>query len=322
MQHTTAPWVIVLAAGSGMRLGSLTVGDDGVVVPKQFCSLRGGRSLLLDAIDRALRIAPRDRVLVVVAADHERWWRPQLSCLPAANVIVQPRNRGTAAGILLPLAQVLVRDAEARVAVLPSDHHVDDPAVLTASLQTALACVASSPDELVLLGITPDAPDTEYGWIEPAAQQAALRAVAAFVEKPPLARAEDLLDAGALWNSFLFAANAQTLWRLCAAQTPETSAAIAAVAIGPAADACRSLAAAYDDLPTVDFSRDVLGRSAASLRVLHVPPCGWTDLGTPRRVLECLRQQQVGGRAPHRAPWFPTVDLARVAARQPAAVGA
>ena len=135
---------------------------------------------------------------------------------------------------------------------------------------------------------------------------------------PPLARAEVLMEAGAVWNSFLFAADGRTLWQLCARHAPETAAAItAATRIGES-----SLAAIYDTLPTVDFSAVVLGRSASDLSLLRVPSCGWTDLGTPPRVVECLRRIE-RRRAPHRAPWFQTVDLATVA-REPvlAAVGA
>ena len=181
-----------------------------------------------------------------------------------------------------------------------------------------MRCVAGDPTKVVLLGITPDSPDTEYGWILPQQADRALQSVAAFVEKPPLARAEVLMEAGAVWNSFLFAADGRTLWQLCARHAPETAAAItAATRIGES-----SLAAIYDTLPTVDFSAVVLGRSASDLSLLRVPSCGWTDLGTPPRVVECLRRIE-RRRAPHRAPWFQTVDLATVA-REPvlAAVGA
>ena len=315
MNRNPDPWVIVLAAGSGTRLGALTVDPDGHVVPKQYCSLRGGRSLLLDTIDRALHLTSRDRVVVVVAADHERWWRPQLACLDAENIVVQPQNRGTTAGILLPLSHVLARDPNAHVAVLPSDHHVDRPAVLQESLRTALDCLPAQPDKLVLLGITPDSPDTEYGWILPNGPQRALQPIATFVEKPPLARATVLMDAGAVWNSFLFAGTAATLWQLCARHAPETAVAIAAaVHIGEC-----SLDAVYATLPTIDFSATVLGRSSADLLLLRVPHCGWTDLGTPPRVVECVRRIE-RRHLPHRAQWFPTVDLARAATRPPRAL--
>src|SRR5262245_31154240 len=111
---TNQSWAIVLAAGEGKRLRELTM-RGGIDTPKQFCSLRGGRSLLGDALARAARIAPRKRMLVVVAAEHRRFWERELADLPRENVIVQPANRGTAAGVLLPALTVLERDPEARL---------------------------------------------------------------------------------------------------------------------------------------------------------------------------------------------------------------
>ena len=78
-------WALVLAGGSGTRLRSLTTLDRGVSVPKQYCSLNGGPSLLRHAVSRASMVVRADRVLVVVAESHRQWWQPELSELPAAN---------------------------------------------------------------------------------------------------------------------------------------------------------------------------------------------------------------------------------------------
>src|SRR5689334_15770955 len=99
-QHT---WGLVLAAGEGSRLRSLTTTTDGQAVPKQFCSLRGGPSLLHEALQRAEKIAPRERICTIVAQQHQHWWNEPLAMLDPLNVIAQPENRGTANGILLPL---------------------------------------------------------------------------------------------------------------------------------------------------------------------------------------------------------------------------
>ena len=103
---TSAPWAIVLAAGDGTRLRDLTTDPSGQTIPKQFCSLDGDVSLLQLALSRAEQVAPWDRVTTVVAAQHEDWWLRPLQTLPGRNVIVQPRNRGTAIGTLLPLLSI------------------------------------------------------------------------------------------------------------------------------------------------------------------------------------------------------------------------
>jgi mannose-1-phosphate guanylyltransferase len=133
-------WAIVLAGGEGSRLSNLTTTRSGVRVPKQFCSLAGGPSLLRQTIERAAALAPRAQIAVVVAEAHRAFWRDELADLPAENVLVQPEGRGTAPGILLPALHVARRDPGAKLAVLPSDHHVENEAALAAT-----RC-AASPD--------------------------------------------------------------------------------------------------------------------------------------------------------------------------------
>ena len=280
-------WAIVLAAGEGTRLRELTT-RGGVATPKQFCALRGGRSLLGDALVRAARIVARKRIVVVVAAEHRRFWEHELDALPPENVVVQPRNRGTAAGILLPALAVLERDPLARLAFLPSDHFVEREYVIEKSLRLALESLDDIGDGLTLLGITPDQPDTGYGWIVPAASDRLLRPVERFVEKPEQRAATELFAAGALWNSFLFAVRGSALVRVIERRLPELAAGFRRVHALGSRERAEHLAELYERLETHDFSRDVLQGEEARLRLEIVPPCGWTDLGTPARVAACL----------------------------------
>ena len=276
-------WAIVLAAGSGTRLRALTRDRSGTDVPKQFCSFLGGRTLLGDALARARRVVPPEHVVVVVAAQHREWWQLELDDLPPENVIVQPENRGTASGILLPLLSILERERTARVALLPSDHYVLEERVLAHALRQALDDTGD--DEVALLGITPDRAETEYGWIVPATRDPVAR-VATFVEKPGRADAEACLRRGGVWNSFLVAADGGFLLELFARRVPGLVATI--VEAFGAEDRGSALTDVYARLDTVDFSRAVLQGSEPSLRLRIVPPCGWTDLGTPERVAQCL----------------------------------
>jgi mannose-1-phosphate guanylyltransferase len=287
--RTDNDWAIVLAAGEGSRLACLTRDEHGRVVPKQFCSLRGERSLLQDALARSRSIVPAERTLVVVAAQHREFWQSDLADFPAANVIVQPRNRGTAIGILLPLAIVLERDPFARVVVLPSDHHVEREAVLAKSVELALAAIAEDSRRLVLLGISPTHAETDYGWIVPAEGDAPLCRVRAFVEKPGPDAAGELFETGALWNSFVFAAEAARLMGELAERLPLPVHEIRFALRRAAGQRRRALERAYERCAPRDFSREVLESSLASLFTHRVPECGWTDLGTPQRLARCVR---------------------------------
>ena len=144
MRKSNGVWAIVLAAGDGRRLRRLTTTRSGLAIPKQFCSLERGPSLLQEAIERASRIADLERICPIVAAQHEQWWRDQLRGVPRDNIIVQPDNRGTANGVLLPLLTILERDPQARVVLLPSDHYVRYEAVLSAAPSAAMMNVFHS----------------------------------------------------------------------------------------------------------------------------------------------------------------------------------
>ncbi len=284
-------WAIVLAGGEGRRLHSLTTNAWGVAIPKQFCSLQGGRSLLHEALTRAESVASPEGILAVVSQQHRRWWGPGLSALPKANIIVQPRNCGTANGILLPLLYIMTRDPEARVFVLPSDHHFLDEPVLAISLQRAAQELSTRRDEILLLGILPEEVDPDLGYIVPGRLDGAVSTIDRFVEKPDRSVARILVGDGALWNVFIMAARVRALLQLFVQRFPQVVIEMQRVVAQNQFTPGLSAAALdlYRHLPDIDFSRQVLQGAEPMLRVLRVPSCGWSDLGTPKRLAETLQ---------------------------------
>lgn len=305
MNDPAEPWAIVLAAGEGTRLRSLTSDAAGAATPKQFCSLYGERTLLGDALQRAQAIASPERVGTIVAAQHGRWWRSEVEDLCTENVFVQPENRGTANGILLPALHIAARERDAVIVCLPSDHHVEDEAVLATALREA-ATVARETAGILLLGIEPEEADGELGYVVPDFKIAdGLYTVDSFVEKPPPAIATGLLDRGALWNSFIFAATARALLDLFDRRLPGL---VDRMQHALARDGYRphggeALCAEYSEMRPLDFSRHLLAGAEAELLVKRVPTCGWSDLGTPRRLAATLE------RRPGAAP--PSLDRVR-----------
>ncbi len=271
-------WAVILAAGEGRRIQAFTRDDQGVAVPKQYCSFGRETCMLEWALARAHRVVSPSRTLAVVAAEHRAHFEAVVE-RTGLEAIAQPRNRGTAAGILLPLLHVLERQPDAVVLVLPSDHDVRHESFLERALETALAA-AREDERLVLLGMTPEGPDTDYGWIVPEPGAKEPGRVLRFAEKPSAPEARRLHESGALWNSFIMAGRARTFVRLLGRALPGLLRDLrAAFARGE-----RALAVAYETLVARDFSRDVLTGSPERLRVLRVPECGWSDLGTPARL--------------------------------------
>lgn len=279
-------WAIVLAGGEGIRLRDLARDEHGEPAPKQYCNFGGECTLLASALARAERLVPGERVVVSVLEPHRRWWDSALAGRPAGAAVSQPCSRGTAAGVLAPLLRILRADPGARVVILPSDHAVEDEAILGRSLDQAARIAERRPEDLVLLGFTPDTPDPALGWIVPSPEREGDgQRVVAFEEKPDPGRARRLMAEGGMWNGLLMAATAAALIGLYERFLPELIPAVAEIVRPHRAGSGAKPGASYAMLPFRDLSRDLLTPAVAHLRVVPVPGCGWSDLGTPARLL-------------------------------------
>lgn len=274
-------WGIVLAGGTGSRLGKEAERRYGYPRPKQFCDFDGRGSLLSQTVDRALQIVPKHQIAVVTT---QPWsGREAAQCLaPYPNVlhVPQPLGRDTGPGILLPLLRVLERDPDAIVVILPSDHHVSRPAPFAGAVGEAVEAVQNGDAGVVLLGAVPDEVEDGLGWIIPM-DRSRCSPVRTFREKPPVREARRLLAAGAVVNTFVMVANGLDLAELCARYMPDWWRGLTR----PRPDA---VDVAYTDLPNANFSRLVLERAVDHLHVMSLGQVGWSDIGTPERLNRCL----------------------------------
>jgi mannose-1-phosphate guanylyltransferase len=287
---TRSLWSVVLAAGAGRRLNTLTGG-----VPKQFWSPGGGPSLLDATLSRLAPLSGPERTVVVVDRSH----LPHVQLLSPGRVgavLFQPSDRGTAAGVMLALTPVLDADPEAVVVLTPSDHGLRDAGRFQSGVLGAVELVRRD-DRVVLFGVAPTHANDDYGWIVPGPidDMGGLRPVREFVEKPPASEAARLLAQGALWNTMVVVARVATLRALFAEHLSELTRVFDAARQLPLQAREGYLAQAYSTMETWDFSRDLL--TPARNLLVHTWPraLGWSDLGTPERIAAwCL------GRAPAR----------------------
>jgi mannose-1-phosphate guanylyltransferase len=187
VRNRESEWAVILAGGDGTRLKSLTRKIAGDERPKQFCSVLGKGTLLEETRTRAALELARQRTLYVVNRIHESYYAPILGNEPSSNLVVQPSNRGTAPAILYTLLRIAAVDPHAVVAFLPSDHYISDNAKFMTYIRTALDTARRRTDLVILLGLDPESPEVEYGWIEPAEPirgQSRVHGVRRFWEKP------------------------------------------------------------------------------------------------------------------------------------------
>lgn len=286
-------WSIILAGGSGERLRGWVHEQFGERRPKQYCALVGSRSMLQHTIDRADTITLSDQRVTVIADAHQTEATRQLRHR-AGHLIAQPDNRDTAAGIFLPLSFVRANAPDATVVVYPSDHFVDPEGPFIDSVRHALEAADRLRDRVVLVGVSPDRPDADYGWITKGpvidtSSGCPIHAVSRFVEKPGMAAAEAAHRAGALWNTFVFAAKADVLWNLGRRYVPAVVDALDPIggAIGTD-DEAAMLADAYRAMPCMNFSRHVLEPSSERAAVIELSGTHWSDWGRPERIAYSL----------------------------------
>ncbi len=280
-------WALVLAGGEGERLKSFVREREGRPIPKQYCVFSGGKTMLERAYERAEAAVSPERIVTVVGRGHRAFLgRTRVR----GRVIEQCANRGTLPGVLLGLAHILASDPLATVLILPSDHFIDPPEALRGLFGEAMGLAERYPDQLVLLAAVPDAPEPDYGWIEPGAAVAeSAFSVRLFREKPDAILAREFFHRGYLWNTMITAAKGREFWETARALLPGLIRRFDALRAAAGAGPCEFLQPeVYESIAPADFSRDILER--ACLRCLVMPMRGarWSDWGRAARILGTL----------------------------------
>jgi len=199
----------VLSGGAGSRLWPLSR----KARPKQFHTLAGGEMMLSETLlrlreFRAGEVAPP---LVLGNAAHLGLSLEALDQAGAGDgvVILEPEGRNTAPAAAVACRYALSLDPEALVLIAPADHHIGRPAEFCEVLAAGAPLAAEG--RIVTFGITPDGPETGFGYIRRGAPLGPGFAVDRFVEKPDRATAEDYLASGDYyWNAGIFLVHAAT----------------------------------------------------------------------------------------------------------------
>lgn len=274
-------WNVVLAGGVGSRFWPLSTPEH----PKQLLPLVTDTPMLRDTLERLWPSAPPERTLILTNASLRDAILSMEPSLPPENVIAEPRPAGTCAALAWAASVIAARGGPDAVMVcVHADWAIGDVGMFQTTLHAA-ATAAAVHQALVTVGIVPSRPDPGFGYIQPGpVVDGALRRVARFVEKPNRERAAEMVGAGYLWNSGIFAWRVGDFLEEVRALTPE---------VAPALDAAHGdLATFFATVQSIAVDVGVLERSG---RVLVLQGhFAWDDVGTWGALHRVRRKDALG----------------------------
>ncbi|MBN1939677.1 MAG: mannose-1-phosphate guanylyltransferase [Candidatus Aminicenantes bacterium] len=271
--------VVIMAGGSGTRFWPLSRKRS----PKQFLPIASSRTMIEETFRRVRPLVPASRILTVANAAQSRTIRRLLPSLPAGNALVEPKGRNTAASLILATAHVYLRNPEAIVAVLASDHIITDAPLFLRKLAAAAEAAAST-ESLITFGVQPTYPSTGYGYIQ-FAREGGLTVsgepffpVLAFREKPTLATAAGFLQSGGyVWNSGMFLWRASVFARALERDSPEFFVFWRRMLEALKKRSASSLAKIFDEIPTLSIDYALMEKARGTL--VCAGDFGWSDVG-------------------------------------------
>ncbi|WEK45877.1 MAG: sugar phosphate nucleotidyltransferase [Candidatus Andeanibacterium colombiense] len=262
---------VILCGGSGTRLWPLSRKPK----PKPFLPLVGDASLFEATLARAAAPDQFTAPVVVAGGAHIELIEGQLPPGAAAQLIVEPEGKNTAAAIALA-AERLPRDAV--MLVCPSDHHIAD----TAAFADAAARAAALAREgwLVSFGIAPTRPETGYGYLKQGPALAEGFRIERFVEKPDRATAEGwLAEGGYWWNGGIFAFEVGTFLDELARHRPAMAEAVRASVASGSEDGARFYPGAEAFAAITGESVDYAVMEGTDRAAMVPVDMGWSDIG-------------------------------------------
>ena len=272
--------VVILAGGAGTRLWPVSRRSQ----PKQFQALLSERTMLEETYARVLPLTSPDRVWVVTGSESVGLVHAQLPDVPSGNILGEPVGRNSAPATALAVARIVRVDPHATVLMTPADSYIVDAAAYRDYISTAIE--AASTGAIVVLGIIPTAPNTNYGYIKRGVRLEKPRTayrVERFTEKPnAYTAAQYVADGGYYWNMGQYVFRANVFMEKCEQYLPEVASRVRQLAqTAPTAEA---FAQVYQDMPSISLDYGIAEKEPN----LAVVPTAveWSDLGNWQAVKE------------------------------------
>lgn len=277
---------VILCGGSGTRLWPLSRTG----FPKQFLCLTGNESLFQQAAKRLADLGNEDMQvtapLIVTGEDHRFLASEQLReiGIELGCALLEPVGRNTAPALTLAALAAVEGGKDPVLVVTPADQTITDAAAFTRATQLAICEAANG--SIVILGVTPDRPETGYGYIQSAQGGSSEKAFAVqrFVEKPDAATAHAYLaEGGYFWSAGMFVLRASVWLKALGEFRPDILGATKAAWSKRSADAqfVRPGKAEFVAIQSESVDYAAIERCPGSSFPIKMVPldAGWNDLG-------------------------------------------
>lgn len=290
-------YAVILAGGSGTRFWPLSRRRH----PKQLLELFGRGTLLEQTVARIRNFIPPARTYVFTSEEVRGEVARRLPGIPSPQIVAEPAARNTAPTIGLAAHEILARDGDGLMVVLPSDHVILKPAAFRRALGTACRLSATE-GRSVALGLKPTRPDTGYGYVRLGPLQARVGGqevyrVEKFTEKPPVELARRYLASGRyLWNGGMFIWRASTLIANLERYKPEMAWRLAQIAAAGGARSRATLRRLYPRLEKISIDYALMEKISHLFAV--AVDLGWSDVGSWAAAYELNAKDRQGNVRP------------------------
>jgi mannose-1-phosphate guanylyltransferase len=282
-------YAVVTAGGSGTRFWPLSRRKH----PKQLLELFGSGTLLEQTVARIHSLIPPERTYIFT---NELVWREVCRCLPQippAQIVAEPASRNTAPTLGVAAHEILHRDPEGLMVVLPADHVITKPAAFLRVLRAGCE-TACTEGRSVVIGLRPTRPDTGYGYVRVGAREGRIAGqeifkVGKFTEKPPLAVARRYVASGRyLWNGGMFIWRASTLLRNFERVQRQMARQLARIAAAGGVRSSKTFRRLFPQLEKISIDYAIMERISDIHAV--AADIGWDDVGSWAVIYDLSRK--------------------------------
>lgn len=269
--------VVIMAGGIGSRLWPVSTPN----TPKQFIDLLGvGKSLIQLTVERFLPVCDLSRIWVVTSSKYSNMVKSQLPGIPESQILAEPVPRNTAPCIAYACWKIKSTDPDANIVVAPSDALVLREDRFVSVIRKSLEFTSIS-NSIVTVGISPDRPETGYGYIcASSCEHDKIVKVNSFREKPDKQTAQKYIEAGNyFWNAGIFVWSAKTVEKELRAHAPQIADMMDKIA--DSFDTSEEASVLSELFPRCDkISIDYAVMEKSDSIFVIASELGWSDLGS------------------------------------------